>query len=260
MMESPIKLASAVQGQSASAPGQAGWQPPCAVWPDFLHSEPGRPTRVIVVDDDPHIRRVIAGELSADLRTDLVGQAGSLRAGRQLVSGVAFDVMIVDLNLGDGSGFDLIDHMKRVCNHAEAIVVSAMDDEQRAIRAFEMGAVGFLVKSAWFGSFPQAVLQVVGGGASISPNLARRLLQRLGASAPQGTPPGLAAAPEGHALSEREREVLRHVAQGYTSAEVAQRLALSVQTINTHLRNIYRKLGVRSRSQAVSRAAGDRLI
>jgi DNA-binding NarL/FixJ family response regulator len=233
------------------------WQMPSAAWPDFLPSEPGRAIRVIIIDDDPHIRRVIAGELSSDRRTDLVGQASGMRAGRHLISSVEFDVMIVDLNLGDGYGFDLIDHMKRVRAQAEAIVVSVMDDDQHAIRAFELGATGFLVKSAWFGSFPQAVLQVVGGGASISPNLARRLLNRLGRGQAPGTPaPSLdrveASTPS---LSEREREVLQNVAHGYTSAEVAQRLSLSVQTVNTHLRNIYRKLGVGSRTQAVSRAS-----
>jgi DNA-binding NarL/FixJ family response regulator len=234
---------------------------PAMVWPDFVAFEPGRQVRVILIDDDPQIRRTIAGELSADMRIDLVGQADCASSGKRLISNSQFDVMIVDLNLGDGSGFDLIEHMKLVCNHADAIVVSIMDDEQRAIRAFELGATGYLVKSSWFGSFPQAVLQVCSGGASITPNLARRLLQRL------GTPPVAAAAAAGEltatsgpALSERESEVLRQVSLGYTSREIAVKLTLSVLTVNTHVRNIYRKLGVKSRAQAVGVAAHQRLL
>ncbi|MDM0021045.1 response regulator transcription factor [Variovorax saccharolyticus] len=232
-----------------------------SVWPDFLTFEPGRMVRVVLIDDDPHIRRVIAGELTSDLRIDLVGQAECARSGKRLVSSAEFDVMIVDLNLGDGSGFELIEHMKRVRNHAEAIVISVMDDEQRAIRAFELGATGYLVKNAWFGSFPQAVLQVCSGGASITPNLARRLLQRLGApSAAASTAAGEGTAGESHVLSEREREVLKQVALGHTSPEIAEHFGLSVQTVNTHIRNIYRKLRVRSRAQAVSQASHRRLI
>jgi DNA-binding NarL/FixJ family response regulator len=239
-----------------------------SMWPDFLTTEPGRLVRVILIDDDPHIRCVIAGELVSDMRIDLVGQADCARSGKRLISNTEFDVMIVDLNLGDGSGFELIEHMKRVRNHAEAIVVSIMDDEQRAIRAFELGATGYLVKNSWFGSFAQAVLQVCNGGASITPNLARRLLQKFeapagGAGMPaRGLSAPAAAQSQGTAgtLSERECEVLRLVALGHTSPEIAQKLTLSVQTVNTHIRNIYRKLQVKSRAQAVSMAAQQRII
>lgn len=240
-----------------SAPESRSFQP--SVWPDFLANEPGRAVRVVLVDDDPHIRRVIAGELVSDFRIDLVGQAGSLKEGRKLVSLQEFDVMIMDLNLGDGTGFDLIQHMKQVRPQAEVIVVSIMDDEVRAMRAFELGATGYLVKNSWFGSFTQAVLQVYNGGASITPNLARRLLQKLEHPALQDT----GADKEGQGrqvLSHREREVLKLVALGHTSAEIATKLSLSTQTVNTHIRNIYRKLHVKSRAQAVNLAAHQHLL
>ncbi|PKO29105.1 MAG: DNA-binding response regulator [Betaproteobacteria bacterium HGW-Betaproteobacteria-9] len=238
-------------------PDSRAFQP--SMWPDFLASEPGRPVRVILIDDDPHIRRVIAGELVSDMRIDMVGQADGLREGRRLVSMCEFDVMIVDLNLGDGSGFDLIEHMKQVRPQAEAIVVSIMDDEVRAMRAFELGATGYLVKNSWFGSFTQAVLQVFNGGASITPSLARRLLQKL--EQPMSHLPTSERDGSGRqALSEREREVLRLVSVGHTSNEIATKLTLSVQTVNTHIRNIYRKLHVKSRAQAVNLAAHQRLI
>ena len=252
---SPLTTGSSLSSWN-SASGRA--DPGSSVWPDFLSCEPGRQVRVILIDDDPHIRRVVAQELSADLRIDLVGQAGCARTGKRLISSTEFDCMLVDLNLGDGSGFELIEHMKYVRGHAEAIVISVMDDDQRALRAIELGATGYLVKTSWFGSFPQAVLQVCAGGASISPNLARRLLNRLGP--PAGTVPAERPASVGPGLSERECEVLRHVSMGYTSQDVAKKLDLSVQTVNTHLRNIYRKLDVKSRAQAVGLATHKRLI
>lgn len=252
-------LASALGARTAGAPARdaGSFQP--SMWPDFLNSEPGRPIRVILIDDDPHICRVIAGEMVSDMRIDLVGQANSVRDGRRLISMNEFDVMIVDLNLGDGSGFDLIEHSKRIRPQSEIIVVSIMDDEQRAIHAFELGATGYLVKNSWFGSFPQAVMQVFNGGASITPNLARRLLQKLEHPVTQFVAQDKGEPPH-HGLSERERGVLRLVAVGHTSCEIADKLSLSVQTVNTHIRNIYRKLHVNSRAQAVNLAAHQRLL
>ena len=222
------------------------------MWPDFLNGQPEQPVRVLLIDDDPHMSRVIAHELLADLRINLLGQACSVKEGRRLISQNEFDVMLVDLNLGDGTGFDLIEYMKTVRPMAEAVVISAMEDEQHALHAFELGATGYLVKNSWFGNFPQAVLQVVNGGASITPNLARRLLHKF--DHPQQSRNNSLAneSRSKDKLSEREKEVLKLVASGYTSTEIGARLAISGQTVNTHIKNIYRKLNVRTRAQAVS--------
>jgi DNA-binding NarL/FixJ family response regulator len=223
------------------------------MWPEFLTGQPDQPVRVLLIDDDPHMSRVIAHELLADLRINLIGQGASVRDGRRLISQNEFDVMLVDLNLGDGTGFDLIEYMKTVRPMAEAIVISAMEDEQHALHAFELGATGYLVKNSWFGNFPQAVLQVVNGGASITPNLARRLLNKF--EQPQVYGHAVHENKSKDKLSEREKEVLKLVASGYTSTEIGSRLIISGQTVNTHIKNIYRKLNVRTRAQAVSFAA-----
>ncbi|MBS0413393.1 MAG: response regulator transcription factor [Proteobacteria bacterium] len=226
-------------------------------WPPFLRGQPDHPVRVVMIDDDPHMCRVIAQELLADARIDLVAQANSLREGRHMVARYDFDVMLVDLNLGDGTGFELIEYMKSAHPVAEAVVVSAMEDEEHAIHAFELGATGYLVKGSWFGNFAQAVLHVVNGGATVTPNLARRLLRRLGAHGEGALGAGAASrhAPGAERLSEREREILRLVASGHTSCEIGRDLSISAQTVNTHIKNIYRKLQVRTRAQAATRAS-----
>jgi DNA-binding NarL/FixJ family response regulator len=243
--------ASSIPGLAQTA--QAG-QPPRdnapAFWPPFLAGQPAQPVRVLLIDDDSHIRTVIASELLGDLRTDVVAQGTSVREGRRLISQHEFDVMLIDLNLGDGSGFELIEHMKTVRPMAEALVISAMEDEEHAMHAFALGATGYFVKNSWFGNFPQAVLQVVNGGASITPSLARRLLHRLTHSQ-ESTPRPVEACDK---LSDREKEILKMVASGYTSSEIAQTLRISCQTVNAHIKNIYRKLHVRNRAQAVSYA------
>ena len=148
-LNSVIQFQQAGQGFAALAPQSTTTQS----WPPFLVGQVAKPVRVLLVDDDANIRHVISTELMADLRCDLVGQGGSVREGRKLISSCEFEVMLVDLNLGDGNGFDLIEHLKTVRPLAEAIVISAMEDEQHALRAFELGATGYLVKNSWFGNF-----------------------------------------------------------------------------------------------------------
>ena len=228
---------------------------PPSIWPDFLVGQTEQPARVLLVDDDPLIRHVMAQELLADDRITLVAQAGSVREGRRKIALHEFDVLLVDLNLGDGTGFALIELAKRSRPGAEVVVISAIEDEPQVLHAFELGATGYLLKNAWFGNFPQAVLQVVNGGASITPSLARRLLHRLDQHD---------AGQTGHInrmkLSSRERDVLKMVASGYTSAEIGDRLGISVRTVNAHVRNIYSKLQVKTRAQAVSYATDRGLI
>jgi DNA-binding NarL/FixJ family response regulator len=223
---------------------------PTSVWPDFLVGQPEQPVRVLLVDDDAHVRRVIAQELLADDRIHLVAQCENLRESRRRAAHLDFDVLLVDLNLGDGSGFELIEQVKFDLPMCEVVVISAIEDDEHALRAFELGATGYLIKNSWFGTFAQAVLQVVNGGASITPKLARRLLHRLDHKAAVSYTRGAR-----ERLSEREKEVLKMVASGYTSQEIGEQLSISGQTVNTHIRNIYHKLQVRSRAQAVSCAA-----
>ena len=234
--------------RSANAPS-----PP--QWPEFLTGQRTKPARVLLVDDDPCIRRVIAQELLADLRIQLEGQAGSLREGRRLIAAREFDVLLVDLRLGDGSGFELIEETRRHRSAAEIIVISALEDEEQVLHAFELGASGYLLKNSWFQNYAQAVLQVVNGGASITPALARRLLLRLGHQGKAARSPAVRPPAAQEVLSAREREILKLVAAGHISGEIALRLSISAQTVNAHVKSIYRKLRVHTRAQAVSFAA-----
>jgi DNA-binding NarL/FixJ family response regulator len=245
-----------VQGRGAPSVART-----CALgvdWPDFLVGQPLKPVRVLLVDDDPCIRRVIAQDLLSDPRIELSGQAGNLREGRRLLASHEFDVLIVDIRLGDGSGFDLITSARNHRSAAEIIVVTALDDERQLLHAFALGATGYLVKSSWFQSFAQAVLQVVNGGAAITPSLARRLLLNLDRVL-DATRPALVPQP-GAVLSRREREVLQLVAAGHISDEIAGRLDISAQTVHAHVKNIYRKLHVHTRAQAVSFALRGGLV
>ena len=229
-------------------------------WPNFLVGQDEKPVRVILIDDDEHMQRVVAQELMEDARTLLVGMASSVKEGRRLIKQHEFDVMLVDVNLNDGLGFSLIELMKFQRPSAEAIMFSIMESDEQVLRAFEVGATGYLVKHSWFGNYPQAVLQVANGGAYITPHLARRLIQKFDARNNPNPRTSSGRSNESELLSEREKEVLRNVANGYTSAEIATKLEISMLTVNSHIKNIYRKLRVKTRAQAVQFAALRRLF
>lgn len=221
-----------------------------SLWPDFMVGQTEKPVRVLLVDDDAHLRHVVSRELMGDSRVLLVGQASSVKEARRLMRVEPFDVLLADLNLDDGTGFDLIGLQRSLRPSAETVIISVMEGDSQLLQAIEQGAAGYLVKHSWFGSYVQAVLQVANGGASITPHLARRLLQRMRGNGGERPP----ADTEPEKLSVREREILRHVANGYTSQEISMHLEIALLTVNTHVRNIYRKLQVRSRAQAVRAA------
>jgi len=242
-----MRALSTPAGDSFPGPGASP-----SMWPDFLAGQPGKPVKVLLMDEDPHMRLVVAQELLADQRINLVAQASSARDGRRLIDQCEFDVLMMNLDAGDQHGFDLIKRVKSARSQAEVVVLSSVEDESHALQAFHMGATGYLVKNSWFGNFPQAVLEVVNGGAPITPSMARRLLQRLGPV--RQTPMAIKVSSGGdhEALSEREKEILRMVAGGFTSMDIGGKLCISCLTVNTHIKNIYRKLHVHTRAQAVS--------
>jgi DNA-binding NarL/FixJ family response regulator len=217
-----------------------------------MRGQPDAPLRVLLVDTDPHARRVIARELMDDPRTVVVGQAGSLREGLRLVRDTAFDVLLVEARLQDGCGSDLIAPARLANTGAEVIVLSRAGGEEEAFKAFDLGAAGYLSKNCWFMSCVEAVLQVANGGAAITPALSRRLLRRLRR---KGDPPA-ATARSGETvrlkLTPREHEVLRMVARGLTSSEISVQLNISCTTVNSHLKNLYEKLEAHTRAQAIS--------
>lgn len=236
---------------------------PANLWPDFLLGQTNRPLRVILIEEDAHIRSVVGQELGLDPRTTLVATAGNMREGKNLIANYAFDVMLLDMNLHDGMSFELLKYMRIHRPTAEAIVISMMDDEEKAINAFDLGANGYIVKHSWFGNYAQAVLQVANGGAFISPSLARRLVKKLKLDSHiefQNKHDHVVPLHGYGVLSCREREILVLVAEGYTSSAIALKINISSQTVTTHIKNIYRKLKVHTRAQAVNSAKNQGLL
>lgn len=201
------------------------------------------PVRVSLVASDPQTRQTISREFASDPRTELVAWARTLDDGLRLAEPA--EVLLVERELADGDGLDLVRHLKEVRPSAEAIVLARADDEQAALEAFDIGAAGWLVLGDQPANFVLAVLNVANGGAALSPSLARRLMRRPVQGARSMAQSRIAG------ITEREREVLAQIAHGLRSKEIARALAISDETVNAHVKSIYRKLQVHSRAQVV---------
>lgn len=204
---------------------------------------------VLLVEDDAsaqrRLLRLTSDVAGADAHIEV---APSLEAARARLSARPFALALVDMQLPDGNGIDLIAWMQRRPAQTQAVIVSAWAEENAILAAIRAGAIGYLLKSSEDAELAMFLRILQRGGAAIDPVIARRILTLL--------PQAPASAPEaGDArLTPREGEVLRMVARGLSNREIAQATNLSRLTIESHTRNIYRKLAVTSRTEAVFEA------
>ena len=150
------------------------------------------------------------------------------------------DVVLMDIRLPRMSGIECTAHLKEAQTNLHVIMLTASEDGDRIFQALQAGASGYLVKQSDPGTILQAIREIGEGGAPMTRQVARRVVESFRKSSPK--------LPN---LSKREREILDSLAQGYATKEVAHQLSISVNTIRTHLQHIYEKLQVRSRTEAV---------
>lgn len=207
---------------------------------------------VLLVEDDAHTRGRLADVVRGNPRLRLSAAVPTLAAARAELAKSCPDVLLTDLGLPDGDGIELI-HELRARNAATlAMVVTIFGDEKHVVSALEAGALGYLLKDGSPEYIGASILEMLEGGSPISPPIARYLLKRFQAP-PSGTAPAEHDTALPH-LSEREREVLTLIVKGFSYAEAARLMVVSTHTVTTHVRNIYRKLEVHSRGEAVYEA------
>ncbi|WP_434034397.1 response regulator [Cupriavidus sp. a3] len=221
-------------------------------------------TRVLIVEDDPaaQSRLVQAVEMHAPAST-VAGCAGSVANALAWLALHQPDVLLCDLGLPDGSGIAVIRQVRERYPECECMVVTVFGDDQHVLASIEAGAIGYLLKDETTDRIAASIGELRAGGSPMSPLIARQVVNRL-----RGEPAaaaGLAGAAEGAGrgnaaqrgvtLSARESEILDLISRGYTYAETARYVGLSVHTVQSHIKNIYGKLAVRSRGEAVYEAA-----
>lgn len=193
--------------------------------------------KILLVDDHEIVRRGLRQLLAEAWPEAEFGEVDRIAAARESLTSMRWDLVLLDNNLPDGSGLDLIADVRKRCPDAAVLVLSSYPEQEFAARAFKLGAAGYLTKSSVSDEMLLAARRVLDGGRYVSASLAEHLADLLG--------PGHVQAAH-DALSAREMEVLRQVAQGRTIKEIAAGLNLSDKTIATYRARISAKLGLGS--------------
>jgi DNA-binding NarL/FixJ family response regulator len=203
-------------------------------------AEPRQPMRVVVVDDHDVFRNGLVN-LLVEQGIDVVGDAADGDEALRLVARLAPDVVVMDLSLPGISGLEAIERIAVEAPSTRVLVLTISADETHVTEAIVAGACGYLLKDATIDEIVTGVRAAAAGESLISPRVATMLMDQIRNS------PGTEAQTE---LSEREREVLRLVAEGKENNEIAERLFISPQTVKNHISNILAKLQMENRIQA----------
>jgi DNA-binding NarL/FixJ family response regulator len=205
---------------------------------------------VVIVEDNPLHTRRYRENLARDPALAVAGDFATAAEAMHAVGALAPAVALVDLGLPDGSGFDVIRHIRKVSPNTSIMVVSVFGGERNLFEAIEAGATGYLLKDSLPDDFNASIRALHNGESPISPALARLLLVRMRNMEPAPVPQPAPAAVDSP-LSRRETMILEAIARGQSLAAIGEALFISPLTVKTHVRNIYRKLEASSRQHAV---------
>lgn len=218
------------------------------------------PIHVLVVEDDPEFHRRFCDAVAGDDALRLLDAAYTGAQALDMLARHRPDVMLVDLGLPDMSGLQVMVQARARHPGMDMLVVTIFGDDHHVLRSIERGATGYLLKDASHEDIRRGIRQLHAGGSPISPSIARRVLGRFRvAEAPapaRAAPPPVRRplGPDQEALSEREVEILRLISRGMSVRDTGLALGISQHTVATHLKNVYQKLAVHSRSEAVYEA------
>jgi two-component system NarL family response regulator len=207
--------------------------------------------RVLLVEDHRMVREALREVLTKVPDMEVVGEAGDGHAGLELAGTLAPDVIVLDIRLPDLNGIELAARLRDSGNAARIVALSAFSDRSFVTEMLRSGASGYVTKSAAGSELVRAIRAVASGQGYFSPEIAGTLVTDVRERANNS-----AAQP----LGRREREVLRLIAEGVRSPEIAARLQITVATIEVHRRNIMRKLGLRTVAELTKHAIREGIV
>ncbi len=215
-------------------------------------AEKKSPIDVWVIEDNETLRRTVARVLSKQKDINCSHQFDRCEdAFTVLLEGERPQVILLDLGLPGMNGVEGIKRIKASLPEIEILVFSVFDDNDRVFNAICAGASGYLLKTSSMTEIPEAIREVVAGGAPMNARIARRVLEMFSKVAPSN---------KDYGLTVRETEVLDQMVEGLTKKEIADRLDLSFHTVDKHIRGIYSKLHVNTMTGAVAKALKEGLL
>lgn len=210
--------------------------------------------RVVVVDDQAMVRAGFSAVLAAQTGIDVVGEAANGREALQVCRELRPDVVLMDVRMPEMDGLDAVRHLMSPStedtHRPRVLMLTTYDVDAYVYEALRSGASGFLLKDAPITDLTRAVRVIAEGDALLSPSVTRRLIADFAAARP--TPRhDTGDSTRLRLLTPRETEILELVARGHSNAQIAQHLVVAEQTVKTHIGNIFAKLTLRDRAQAV---------
>lgn len=201
---------------------------------------------LIIVEDDADVCQRLSQLINSHEDFELLDCSGSMTEGLAALQLHKPDILLTDLGLPDGSGVEIIKAIEKLHMDCQAMVISGFQDEHIVFQALAAGAKSYILKHDQSQKITDAILSMMNGGAPISPVIARLMLQKF------QRPQQAVELPE--ALTERQVNILKLVSQGFSSKEISEKLDISYYTVTTHIKNIYSKLQVNSRTEALHEA------
>lgn len=198
--------------------------------------------RVLIVEDVAETRRWLTDLAGRAFAGCEVREAATLREGLALSGAEDFDLALIDLGLPDGSGLEVMRSLRPAQREIACVVTTAMGDDANIVAALSAGADGYLLKDQPAESLERQLRQLAKGAPALSPAIARRIMDHFRRTGP--------SAPPDQELTPRERDVLARIGRGLRNAEVAADLGMTEHTVASHIKAIYRKLGISSRAEA----------
>ncbi len=206
--------------------------------------------RIAIIEDDPSLSRIFSSWVRRAPELQLVGEHPDAESALASLSTEAPDVVLADINLPGLNGIECVRRLKQQLPDTQFLMLTVYEDAEKIFSALEAGASGYLLKRTTEPELIAAIGDLRNGGSPMTSAIARKVVQFFHRrSTVRG---GSEATP----LSPREREILELLARGYLYKEIADQLKISVPTVNHHIRNMYEKLHVHSRSQAVAKYFG----
>lgn len=205
--------------------------------------------RILIVDDHEVLRDGVKRVLEK-LPGAIFGEAGTVPKALKLVREQDWDVVLLDISLGERSGLEVLKELKQIRPHLPVLILSMHSEEQFARRALKAGASGYLTKDSPRAELVKAAQKVMSGGRYISASMAEKLIFDLDKDTDR---------PVHETLSEREFEVLRLMASGKSAREIAGMLSLSSSTISTHRGRILKKMGMKTNAELTRYAIQNKL-
>ena len=205
---------------------------------------------VAIVEDDERFRKSLARWIESTPSLRCAGHYPTAEAALKLLPATDADVVIMDINLPVMSGIECVRRLKALKPSLQVVMLTVYEDSDLIFRALQAGAHGYLLKRSSPDQILEAIVEVSHGGAPMSSHIARKVVQSFQTKA--------ASSEQDANLTQREEEILGYVVKGFANKEIADALSISVETIRVHLKNIYEKLHVRSRTEAAVKHMGEK--